>query len=110
MKVLIADDEPVSRRLLELSLGRWGYHVVVASDGLEVERILAEPGAPKLLILDWLMPGVDGVQLCREIREAESESYTYVLLLTSKRAKDDIVEGLESGADDYLTKPFDPHE
>jgi two-component system, cell cycle response regulator len=110
MKVLIADDEPVSRRLLELSLSRWGYHVVVASDGLEVARILQEPTAPKLLVLDWLMPGMDGIQICREIRERQDEAYTYVLLLTSKRAKDDIVEGLESGADDYLTKPFDPHE
>jgi two-component system, cell cycle response regulator len=110
MKVLIADDEPVSRRLLELSLSRWGYHVIVASDGLEVSRILKQADAPKLLILDWLMPGMDGVQLCRQIREAQSEAYTYVLLLTSKRAKDDVVEGLESGADDYLTKPFDPQE
>jgi len=110
MKVLIADDEPVSRRLLELSLSRWGYHAIVASDGLEVARILQQPDAPRLLILDWLMPGLDGVQLCRQIRDSQSESYTYVLLLTSKRAKDDIVEGLESGADDYLTKPFDPHE
>jgi len=111
MRVLIADDEPVSRRLLELSLRRWGYEVSVASDGLEVSKLLREPDAPKLVVLDWLMPGMDGVQVCREIRERQhDESYTYVLLLTSKRAKDDVVEGLESGADDYLTKPFDPHE
>jgi two-component system cell cycle response regulator len=111
MKVLIADDEPVSRRLLELSLRRWGYDVVVASDGHEVSQILAHPNAPKLLVLDWLMPGMDGVELCREIRKQQSESdYTYVLLLTSKRSKRDVVEGLESGADDYLTKPFNPHE
>jgi diguanylate cyclase (GGDEF)-like protein len=110
MKVLIADDEPVSRRLLELSLSRWGYHVTVASDGLEVAQMLEQPDAPKLLVLDWLMPGMDGVQLCRQIRKTQGESYTYVLLLTSKRAKDDVVEGLESGADDYLTKPFDAQE
>lgn len=111
MKALIADDEPVSRRLLELSLRRWGYDVVVASDGLEVSRLLRQPSAPNLLVLDWLMPGMDGVQLCREIRQRQTDdAYTYILLLTAKRAKDDVVEGLESGADDYLTKPFDPHE
>jgi two-component system cell cycle response regulator len=111
MKVLIADDEPVSRRLLELSLRRWGYEVVVASDGLEVSQIIAGPNPPKLLVLDWLMPGMDGIELCREIRQRQSEStYTYVLLLTSKRSQNDVIEGLESGADDYLTKPFDPHE
>jgi diguanylate cyclase (GGDEF)-like protein len=111
MNVLIADDESVSRRLLESCLRRWGYDVVVASDGLEVSRILRQPNPPKLLVLDWLMPGIDGIQLCREIRRFEKEgSYTYVLLLTTKRTTADVVEGLESGADDYLTKPFDPHE
>lgn len=110
MRVLVADDEPVSRRLLELSLRRWGYDVIVASDGLKVSWILQQPAPPKLLVLDWLMPGMDGVQLCREIRGRQEESYTYVLLLTAKRAKVDVVEGLESGADDYLTKPFDPQE
>src|SRR5439155_9675330 len=100
MKVLIADDEPVSRRLLEVSLRRWGYQTIAASDGNEVSRLLKEPNAPKLLVLDWLMPGMDGIELCREIRaEQNDDSYTYVLLLTTKRAKNDIVEGLESGAD-----------
>src|SRR5207244_2332635 len=111
MKVLIADDEPVSRRLLESSLRRWGYDVVAAKDGLEVSEILHQPRAPNLLVLDWLMPGMDGVEVCREIRQRQNdESYTYVLLLTTKRDQNDVVEGLESGADDYLTKPFDPHE
>ena len=111
MKVLIADDEPVSRRLLESGLRRWGYEVVTASDGLEVSQILQQPNAPKLLVLDWLMPGMDGIQLCREIRRRQDEeAYTYILLLTAKRTTDDVVEGLESGADDYLTKPFDSHE
>ncbi len=111
MRVLVADDEPVSRRLLEQSLRRWGYQVEVASDGLQVSRLLKQPDAPKLLVLDWLMPGMDGTQVCREIRERQDdESYTYILLLTAKRARDDVVAGLESGADDYLTKPFDPNE
>jgi two-component system, cell cycle response regulator len=110
MKVLIADDEAVSRRLLEASLRRWGYEVIVANDGVEAARILRSPDAPKLVILDWLMPGIDGVQLCREIRQQKQEPYTYILLLTGKRAKCDVIEGLEAGADDYVVKPFDTEE
>lgn len=110
MKVLIADDDAVSRRLLESSLRRWGYDVVVAKDGLEALRILQSPDAPRLAVLDWLMPGVDGAQLCREVRRNKQEPYTYVLLLTGKRTKSDVVQGLESGADDYVTKPFDTQE
>jgi diguanylate cyclase (GGDEF)-like protein len=110
MKVIIADDEVVSRRLLESSLSRWGYEVVVASDGLEASKILCGTDPPKLAVLDWLMPGLDGVQLCRELRQRKDESYTYVLLLTAKHTKSDVIQGLEAGADDYLTKPFDPQE
>jgi two-component system, cell cycle response regulator len=110
MKVLIADDEAVSRRLLEASLCRWGYEVIVAKDGFEAARILRSPDAPKLVVLDWLMPGIDGVQLCREIRQQKQEPYTYILLLTGKRAKCDVIEGLEAGADDYVVKPFDTEE
>jgi len=110
MKVLIADDEVISRRLLESSLSRWGYDVVVASDGLEASHILRGSNPPKLAVLDWLMPGLDVVQLCRELRKREDDSYTYVLLLTAKHSKGDIVQGLEAGADDYMTKPFEPDE
>lgn len=110
MKVLVADDEILSRRLLESSLIRWGYEVVVASDGLEAARILRGPDPPKLAVLDWLMPGLDGLQLCQELRHREDESYTYVLLLTAKHTKKDVVQGLEAGADDYMTKPFEPQE
>lgn len=110
MKVLIAEDEVVSRRLLESSMRRWGYDVVVAGDGLEAARILQRPDAPKLAVLDWLMPGLDGVELCRELRRRKDEVYTYVLLLTAKHTKRDVVQGLEAGADDYITKPFDPQE
>lgn len=110
MKVLIADDEIISRRLLESSLTRWGYEVVIASDGLEASEILRGSDPPKLAVLDWLMPGLDGVQLCRELRKREDDSYTYVLLLTAKHTKGDVVQGLEAGADDYMTKPFDPQE
>ncbi len=110
MKVLVADDEVVSRRLIESSVRRWGYDVVVASDGIEAARILQEPDAPKLAVLDWLMPGLDGVQLCRQLREQKGESYTYILLLTAKHTQRDVIDGLEAGADDYITKPFDPQE
>ena len=110
MKVLIAEDEVVSRCLVERLLSRWGYDVVVATDGLEALRILKHPDAPKLVVFDWLMPGMDGAQLCREIRGRKQEPYTYILLLTGKRTKGDVIEGLDAGADDYITKPFEPQE
>ena len=110
MKVLVADDEVVSRRLIETSVRRWGYEPVVAKDGLEASQILHSPDAPKLAILDWMMPGLDGIELCRELRQGDGDTYTYVVLLTGKRNKTDVVQGLEAGADDYLIKPFDPQE
>jgi diguanylate cyclase (GGDEF)-like protein len=110
VKILIAEDELVSRRLLQASLERWGYEVVVAKDGTEASQILLSPDAPKMALLDWLMPGVDGVQLCRNIRRNKPEPYTYILLLTGRRGQDDVVRGLEAGADDYVRKPFDPDE
>ncbi len=110
MRVLVADDEAVSRKLLENTLRRWEYVVVTAKDGLEALRILQEPDAPKLAILDWLMPGMDGVQICQRIRSQRTEPYTYILLLTGKNAKCDVIEGLDAGADDYVIKPFDSQE
>ena len=110
MKVLVADDEVVSRRLVETSVRRWGYDAVVARDGLEASQILHSPDAPKLAILDWLMPGLDGIELCRELSDADGDDYTYILLLTRKRNRSDVVQGLEAGADDYIIKPFDPQE
>jgi diguanylate cyclase (GGDEF)-like protein len=110
MKVLVADDEVVSRRLIETSVRRWGYDVIVANDGLEASKILQGRDAPNLALLDWVMPGLDGIQLCRELRKGSREPYTYILLLTAKHAKSDVIQGLEAGADDYITKPFDPQE
>src|SRR5579883_3074258 len=116
MRVLIADDSIVSRHLLDATLRKWGYEVVVACDGVEAWEILQSPDAPKLVILDWVMPGLTGPEVCRRVRErakspeTKSESYTYILLLTSKSLKEDLIEGMESGADDYVTKPFDQHE
>ena len=110
MKVLVADDEAVSQRLLESTLRRWGYDVIGARNGFEAFRILQQPDAPNLAILDWLMPGMDGVEICREVRHRRSEPYTYILLLTGKNTKVDVIEGLDAGADDYVIKPYDPQE
>jgi two-component system cell cycle response regulator len=110
MRILIAEDEPVSRLLLERFLQQWGYEVVSASDGDEAWWILQREDAPRLAILDWMMPGMDGPQICREVRRRVGQPYTYLILLTAKAQKEDLVEGLEAGADDYLTKPFDANE
>ncbi|HVN78981.1 MAG TPA: diguanylate cyclase [Terriglobia bacterium] len=110
MRVLIADDDAVSRRLLHSTLVRWNYEVVACIDGTEAWEALQKEGAPQLAILDWMMPGMDGVQLCREVRKRINQPYTYILLLTAKTEKGDIVAGMEAGADDYITKPFDAQE
>jgi PleD family two-component response regulator len=95
---------------LQSTLQRWGYEVLAVQDGVEAWQALAGPEPPALAILDWMMPGIDGVQLCRRIRAQVRERYTYVLLLTAKQRKEDVVEGLEAGADDYVVKPFDAQE
>ena len=110
MRVLIAEDDPVSRHMLEAFLTKWGYEVVVAGDGHEAWQVLQQDGAPKLAILDWMMPGMEGVQVCRRLRERADYPYVYVLMLTSRDRKRDLVEGIEAGADNYLIKPFDAHE
>ena len=110
MKVLIAEDEAVSRRLLQAALTRWGYEVVTASDGCAALEILQQPDAPKLVVFDWMMPGLDGMQLCQAVRAKTQEPYTYILMVTAKRAQENVVAGLTAGADDYITKPFDPDE
>jgi len=109
-EVLIADDDPVSRRLLQVSLGRAGYQVSAAADGAEALRVLNQPNSPRLVILDWLMPAVDGVEVCRAVRASAREPYQYIILLTAKGHQTEIIEGLEAGADDYVTKPFDMQE
>jgi two-component system, cell cycle response regulator len=109
-KILIAEDDLISRRLLESLLRKSGYDVQVALDGADAWAMLQEPDAPKLVILDWMMPGMDGLQICREIRKRNERLYTYILLLTAKSNRQELLEGLEAGADDYLVKPFDVHE
>src|SRR6201996_1058093 len=110
MKILIADDSAPSLAMLRKSVAKWGYDVVTAENGLEAWKILNQADPPQLAILDWVMPHMTGPEVCRKIRETHREPYTYILLLTSKHTKDETVEGLDSGADDYIVKPFDEHE
>ena len=110
MKILIAEDDAVSRRILEAYLRKWGHDVVVTSDGAEAWNQLQRDDAPRLAVLDWMMPELDGVQVCQKIRAREHAPLTYVLLLTAKGETDDIVTALDSGADDYLTKPYNAME
>ncbi|MCX8033246.1 MAG: diguanylate cyclase [Thermoleophilia bacterium] len=110
MKVLVADDDPASRLLLQRVLSRWGYEVVSAADGEEAWQILSGPDAPDLAVLDWMMPGLDGVEICRRIRAMDLVNPPYLILLTSRGDKHDIATGLEAGASDYVQKPFDPDE
>jgi two-component system cell cycle response regulator len=110
LKILIADDEALSRRLLEKTLERAGYEVLAVENGRAAVRQLCQADGPRLALLDWVMPELDGPGVCREVRRQQEDSYVYMVLLTSKESKEDIVAGLESGADDYLTKPFNVDE
>jgi phosphoserine phosphatase RsbU/P len=109
MKILIAEDDPVSRVFLQVTLVKWGYEVVVACDGNQAwEALQSDP--PSIAILDWMMPGIDGAEVCRRARAVQTSTPVYIILLTAKTEKKDVVEGLDAGADDYLTKPFDRQE
>src|SRR5690242_2321460 len=104
MKILIAEDDAVSRRLLHAALAKWGYDIVVACDGNEAWEILQQENHPSLLILDWLMPGLDGLEICRKARALPHYQSAYIILLTGRTAKEDVIKGLDAGADDYVTK------
>ncbi len=108
--VLVAEDDPLYRRALQRFLTRKGYTVQLVSNGLQALADATSPDAPRLLILDWMMPGLPGPEVCRRLRSIPRERYQYILLLTAKHTTADIVEGLEAGADDYLTKPFNIQE
>ncbi len=110
MRILIAEDDLVSRRLLQSTLQKWGYQVVVANDGAQAWAILQTEDSPKLAILDWMMPGLDGPEVCRRLRNVTGGAYVYVILLTARTEKDDLITGMDAGADDYVTKPFYHHE
>jgi two-component system cell cycle response regulator len=105
-RILVAEDDPVSRRVLEVFLVKWGFEVVMVTNGTDALRLLQRADAPRLAVLDWMMPGLEGVQVCRTLRAASERPYVYVLLLTARAQIDDLLHGLECGADDYLTKPF----
>jgi diguanylate cyclase (GGDEF)-like protein len=110
VRILIAEDDPISRRVLAVQLGKWGHEVISTQNGLEAWDALHTDDAPLVAILDWMMPGMDGVEICRRMRQEKTDSPTYIILLTAKSRKENVIEGLEAGADDYLTKPFDRHE
>jgi diguanylate cyclase (GGDEF)-like protein len=109
-RVLIAEDDPVSCHVLKSFLVKWDYDVAVVTDGMAALRILEGDDTPRLAVLDWMMPGMEGVQICQRIRERKDRPYVYVLLLSARSEKRDLLRGLELGADDYLTKPFDSEE
>ena len=110
VKILVADDDPVCRAVLEATLAAWGYEVVSVADGSEAWTVFESEDAPLLAILDWVMPSLDGIEVCRRLRERKAVPYVYVLLLTARNNKEDVVQGMDAGADDYLTKPVDLHE
>lgn len=110
MKVLLAEDDRVARRLLQAHLERWGYDVLTAADGEGAWRVLGEHADIEMAVIDWMMPGLDGVALCRRIRETLTERPIYLLLCTSRSGTTDVVTGLNAGADDYITKPINGAE
>jgi len=110
MRVFIAEDDKVSRKLLEVQLGKWGHAVETVPDGSAAWERLSRPDAPALVILDWMMPGLDGPEVCRRVRAQERAIRPYIILVTAKGLRDDIVAGLDAGADDYVIKPFDQAE
>lgn len=110
MKILIAEDELMNRRLLEVNVTKWGHEPVLATDGEQAWKTLQGPDAPSVVLLDWMMPGMDGVEICRRLRDRDEPRMVYVIMVTTNAQPGDIVEGLEAGADDYVTKPFDPQE
>jgi len=111
MQALVVDDSAVYRKLIGDHLRSWGFGVTLAESGSEAWRILEQPNAPKLVLLDWVLPDLDGIELCQRIRQAGSSSpYTYIILLTSKEGRQNMLQAMQAGADDYLVKPFDELE
>lgn len=110
MRILIADDDPTSVLLLQNTLSDWGYEVVTVRDGTEAWNALRRPDAPRLVILDWMMPGLNGIEVCHKVRQDRSQPYIYLLMLTARTDKQSIIEGMAAGADDYVAKPFDEQE
>lgn len=110
MKILIADDDPTARQMLGAVSRRWGYEPCVVRDGDEAWAALQEPDAPRLILLDWMMPGMNGPTLCARLRETETLDPPYIIMLTARDATDDLVCGLDAGANDYIAKPYETDE
>ncbi len=110
MEILIAEDNVTSRTLLQIILKKWGYHVLSVADGAEAWDILQEATSPIIALLDWMMPRMDGIEVCRRVKELGRTNPSYLILLTGRNSKEDISAGLEAGASDYITKPFDDGE
>jgi sigma-B regulation protein RsbU (phosphoserine phosphatase) len=107
LQILIAEDDRASRRVLEVALGKWGHDVIVAENGRDALAAFEVDDPPRVAILDWMMPEVDGVEVCRRLREADRPVPLHIIMLSARRQKVDVVTGLEAGASDYLTKPVD---
>jgi DNA-binding response OmpR family regulator len=110
MRILIAEDDAVSRKVLESYLKQWNYKVVTTTDGSEALARLTGDNSPHLAILDWMMPGLDGIDICRKLREREAAPFIYIIMLTARGNKEDVAAGFDAGADDYITKPFEKAE
>lgn len=110
MRVIVVEDDPVSRQLLEQSLQKWGYAVTACSDGRQALRVLRREPRPALVLLDWMMPEMDGLEVCRHLEAENRREGLYLIFLTARSASEDVVSGLDAGADDYVVKPFDPGE
>lgn len=110
MRVLVVDDDAMIRRLLKSTLTRWEYEVVIATDGEKAWEILQQDDAPSLALMDWTMPRMDGLELCKRVRTLKRSPRPYLIFLTAKGRIEDIVTGLEAGADDYMIKPFEREE
>ncbi len=110
MRVLIAEDDITSRSILQAVMGKWGYEVVTVNDGEAALEVLQRPDAPPMALLDWMMPGLDGIEVCRRVRAMNAAEPPYLIILTARGEKSDIVAGLEAGADDYIAKPYNNEE
>lgn len=104
--VLIAEDEETSLQLLKTTLVHWGYDVQVCRNGVDALQALEQPDSPEIALLDWMMPGLEGIDICRELRKTTAGATKYLILLTTRADKEDLIQGLRAGADDYVIKPF----
>jgi len=110
MEILIAEDDKSVRLFLKKKLVKWGYEVIETCDGKEALEMLQKKDAPKIAILDWLMPAIDGIDVCRKVREIKTKEPVYIIMLTVMDKQDELIKGLRAGANDYVTKPFDSNE